>query len=180
MIILGCGFFFIFSAFLFLSYTFYQVNYNLFPEWKGKIIVSEEMKPVIIFENLTEKELQIANHIVDSVDLAYLQGQKKIIITKSYDNHCYDGLSGCVSRYSGYNNGKGEMVVFFSSSATALKRTLCHELLHTYMLGTNRDYDYSSPVHVVIKSLSDQNACYKDTESWLIYRNFSIGEKIVK
>lgn len=91
---------------------------------------------------LNEEEKQIVENIFSEIKPIYLENQLEFIFTKDIasDYHretLFDDGKG--NRILGFNKKSGKIYVLYHKNEYELRRTICHELLHTFIIGTNEE-----------------------------------------
>jgi len=118
---------------------------------------------VVDYDGLTIKEKQHVQDIMADVKKEYLEYQKSIIFTDDLIKHMnfvqktelyLDRVDG--SDVLGFN-GNGHIVVLYTNDTLALKRTICHELLHTF-------FKTSDGAHKIIYDEEYLIPCFKESD----------------
>lgn len=156
---LALVFILVFICFLFTNALF--IKYIL---WDGKI---HQYNTEIDYSELSYREKKIAQGLIAQLKPEYLNASKSIKFTheiiKDYPGYL-DVKLGKITEDMlwGYNH-KNEIYIKYLKDRDAMKRTICHELLHSITL-SNEDY---------VRDLEDYYPCYKRT---LLNGNESIIE----
>lgn len=103
---------------------------------------------VISYEGLTKDEINRVNDYINDLDPIYLTDrQREIRFVSNISEYCDD----CY----GINYNDGElMVILVRESESETRYTLCHELLHSYVYGSN---EVEEPI---VRDLSASFRCY--------------------
>ena len=124
----------------------------------------EDYNVTIDFSDLNEDQIKIATKIVRSVKNQYLVKQKSITFTNnlsnyynSQENEEYEG------KLLGFNRLGGRNYVLYRDNEIQLRNTLCHELLHTYLMRDELSHD-------IVYDLSSYLPCYKTTTVDVVLR----------
>ena len=108
----------------------------------------------ITYQNLTDEEISFFEGVFFQVNPLYLYGQGEIIVTK---NITAEGCGDC----NGYNIGKGKKIyIKFYKNEEFLKRTISHELIHSYFRSEKGSEDKNHPLHQLIYSLGGQKVAF--------------------
>jgi len=133
-----------------ISLLVFVLSYEL-PLNKNMRDIEEEHNTIKInltYQNLTEQEIINFNFIFKNIKEIYLTKNQNIIITKNMSNFC----DSC----TGLNRGKGrEIIIFYRENPFLLKRTICHELLHSYMIRGNES-------HEIIYDVANYITCFEN------------------
>lgn len=107
----------------------------------------------IEYEGLNKAEKKNVNNILSEVDKIYFVYTKKIKFTNNITQYCDD----C----NGRNYGDGNLVIVsYRDNLDGVKRTLCHELIHSFVI---KDNDNSTG-HNLVYDLAEKGVCYKKHE----------------
>lgn len=112
--------------------------------------------PAIDLSNLTAQEAAVVQAIIDDLDPLYLRGHESITVTHDVEA-AYQGTLHRTYRGDGFIllgfNYKGRIYVQYDTDVEDMRRTLCHELLHTYHKGGETTHD-------IIRDLEAKDVCY--------------------
>lgn len=101
----------------------------------------------ITYVNLTKNETINFENIFINIKEDYLVGNNNWIITKNTSNYC----ENC----NGQNRGKGrEIIIKYRDDLTKIKRTICHELLHSFFITGNES-------HKLVYDIADYKTCFE-------------------
>lgn len=106
-----------------------------------------------IYLNLTEEEIEIVEGIMSQVNPIFMYQQQKIIFTNETPSVCEDKCGGA-------NVGRGrEIYIMYHSDPYSLRKTIGHELMHTYMIGS-KGSDWEHPFHQIVFELARQEVVF--------------------
>jgi len=109
-----------------------------------------EINVDINVSELNEEEQEIAKDLIGGLDGRYLKLQRSIRFTRNLSQY-----RNMTKPLLGFNRKKGEIYIKYTTRGNEMERTLCHELLHTYIFSNNE-------THEVVKDLAGKGVCYKN------------------
>ncbi|MEK6880332.1 MAG: hypothetical protein AABY22_12020 [Nanoarchaeota archaeon] len=128
-----------------LLFLLIVLNFLVFYVTKD-IFVSYEDDISYNFSSVSISEQNKVNKILRDINPIYLKSQKSITLTYN--------LSGNSSSITfGINKNNGEIYILANRDIMSIRRTLCHELLHTY-------FKYTEEAHDIIRDLAEKEVCY--------------------
>lgn len=108
----------------------------------------------INFYNLSNREINHINRVLDDVRPIFLEEQGNLHFVNNIGDFCDD-----CEKIAGLNRGKGaNIVVEYYKEDEKLRYYLCHELLHTYTR-TNLPRDFEEEL---VATLGKSFVCYDD------------------
>jgi hypothetical protein len=137
------------------SFTIYLVLENIgFMRYTGVVSYrydSSETNVTITFDDLNQNEIDKVSDVVKDIKIMYLTKQKSIIFTHNISKYYRGELDA--DTVLGYNRDR-VIYVLYDSNRERLADTICHELLHSYML---RDDD----THDLVYDIAGYGVCYE-------------------
>lgn len=116
----------------------------------------------IKYNGLTLEEQHHAEEILSDLKPQYLNLQREIVITTNlepYYNQLFMSEETKQKKLNvllGFNeNGQGKVYVLYNDNDYELKRTICHELLHTY-------FYVNDDAHKIVYDVADYLPCFKN------------------
>jgi hypothetical protein len=104
--------------------------------------------------NLTKDETITFEKIFNQLNPLYLTGQGEIYVVKNISKWCND----C----NGANYGHGKKIYLqYNNNDMQIKRTLCHELLHSFFYKNLGESGEEDPYHAIIYNLARKDVCYE-------------------
>ncbi len=105
------------------------------------------------YPDLNQEERSYVNAVFSQINPLYLTGHKEILIVRNMSEYCDD----C----AGVNYGHGKKIVVLFRTDKSFKRTICHELFHTWFKRDFPDEKEIHPEHQIIYDLADKGVCYE-------------------
>ena len=140
--------FLIFVMIFILLFLVYQVELSRIVEDFMEELSDDGREDIPInLSELNEEEQKIAKALIDSTTDLYFNAQKSIMFTKNISKYRGEG------RYPrGFNRG-GKIYMKYTGDIAQMKKTLCHEFLHTFLYSD----EYT---HNVVRDLASKGVCY--------------------
>jgi len=136
---------FLFILVLVQSYSYVYAYSNYYPEINDRTIV--------ILDNLNETQEFHVESIIRETKPLYFSFVHQINVTSLNISHrCGNLECGGV-----FLRKDKEIVIEYN--AFGFKRTLCHEIIHSFVYSNGEDWN--EPIHDIVFDLSNEGVCYK-------------------
>ena len=115
--------------------------------------LSEDVK--LEFIGMTEEEKTLAESMVNDIEFPYLVFIESITFSKEFEDACnFICRLSCREECSGISIMGKDIIVEYNEDLKVTRNTLCHELLHSFILGGD------SYRHSVVYELANKEVCY--------------------
>lgn len=132
---------------------YYQEKMNIDDtEWKPDFVLSD-INFSIHIDGLEKDEIDKALETVSDIKEEYMLKQELITFTKNISR--YMKKENLEKDWNAFNRNKGLIFILYTDEEKELRRRLCHELLHTFII-------YGNESHQIVYDLDDDEVCYEE------------------